>query len=530
MEKSNINNSSKSFFSTLKKIQSKIVNYRPIKKLNEILEHIFAIISVSLAVVVLVFILPDLIKQRYLDSFYSWLSAIFIYLVIIVIFNNTILRQQDDKEQTRNKIINWSSLMIFIILIFHFINFFSSTYELQSSVNEPGLVLSHEMNIKDYTEKDTFFKYKDFNKLIDGYSKNNLKLMVKDILKLKEEESLYENNSKLGLINEKLGNYEAAKKYFEKIYPKNENSIDLNKQLFRINEKTRNYELAKVYKKRYNLLKNKNDMLLKKLDLEYKVDQLKDSLGVNPKSARLHYELAVKLVKKADYSKAISEYKKAIDKGYSKYYVHNNIGVAYCYKNDLNNAEIHLRKAIDLNDDFAEAHLNLGILLYLKNYSKEAMRHMYRALQLNDRIIEAYAYLGLIKIKDAYYHDARVLLKKAIDLDSYYAPAYHNIGYCYLQEKKYKKSLEYFKKANKNYDKYDKNAESYFNTIYLNTYRVNRAINYETTGIVYEKLGRIDEAVASYKKSKEIYLIAGFIYQDKVERINRKLNKLNKAI
>ena len=181
--------------------------------------------------------------------------------------------------------------------------------------------------------------------------------------------------------------------------------------------------------------------------------------------------------------KAIPCLKKAIGIQPSYAEAFNNIGNSYKELSDFDNAVISYRKAIDLVPTYTDALCNLGICWSLQEKYEQAEAAYKKALEIDPGNIEIYDYLINNYLERKLYRDAKEVISRLIDKriniakglnylglyhiatqtddlseatkcfessineDPNFDDPYVSLGTIFMDQRKFKKSLEYFKKA-----------------------------------------------------------------------------------
>ena len=179
--------------------------------------------------------------------------------------------------------------------------------------------------------------------------------------------------------------------------------------------------------------------------------KIKNEIINYPNSNILFNILGATLFRQNKLEKAIECYKKSIsiEPNYAQAY--NNLGIALQNQNRTNEAIDSYKKAISIKNDFYEALNNLGNAIIELGKSKEAIDYLKKALKINPLNSKAHYNLSnLINYNiSGKQHSSQLLLNlKSSKFENdkmYYCFA---LGKVYEDKKKYKKSLQYFKKGN----------------------------------------------------------------------------------
>jgi tetratricopeptide (TPR) repeat protein/mono/diheme cytochrome c family protein len=108
----------------------------------------------------------------------------------------------------------------------------------------------------------------------------------------------------------------------------------------------------------------------------------RQSLQLNPASARVHYNLAEALLARGRLDDALAEFLEAIRLNPDHAEAHNNAGAVLLSFGRRDEAFEHLRRAIELNPEDAGVHNNLARALMREGRIADAIQHFREALQL----------------------------------------------------------------------------------------------------------------------------------------------------
>jgi eukaryotic-like serine/threonine-protein kinase len=192
--------------------------------------------------------------------------------------------------------------------------------------------------------------------------------------------------------------------------------------------------------------------------------------------------------------KGIEYFRQAVEKDPS--YALAYAGIADCYvllgvyngmdrRSAYTSARDMANKALELDDELAEAHNSLALVHYLYDWDWTAAESEFRkAIELNPRYVTARQWYGLFLGGMGRFDEAEAEMQKALDLDPISAPVYADYGKVLYLSRRYAEALE----------KYNKAAD--INPSF-------GGMQYERE-LVYERLGRRDDWVASREKRGEI--------------------------
>ena len=125
---------------------------------------------------------------------------------------------------------------------------------------------------------------------------------------------------------------------------------------------------------------------------------------------------------------------------------------------------------------------------------------------------EVYYNMGYIKSLRGELEDALICFRRATTINSHHARAYRQMGLIYQKlgkEEEAKNSLELAAEIHMERNQ-DSEAEEVFNTVL--TLRPDTTNVYNSLGIIYRRQGRLDEALKAYEKALKVHRNDEFIY------------------
>lgn len=136
------------------------------------------------------------------------------------------------------------------------------------------------------------------------------------------------------------------------------------------------------------------------------------------------------------------------------------------------------------NAQKAGAHYKIGVSYFNENKMQSAFVEFQKALELNPKDKEVMNALGIIYLLDFEdYQKAVDFFKSAIRVDLNFSEAYNNLGRAYEKTGRFNDAIESYKKA-------------LLNLTYQNPEKA-----YNNLGRVYYRLGRYDDATDAYKEA-----------------------------
>jgi predicted O-linked N-acetylglucosamine transferase (SPINDLY family) len=309
-------------------------------------------------------------------------------------------------------------------------------------------------NSKDRIEKiSLFLKNKNFN---------NAKFIVDQLIE--EQPKNVDFLNILGIIFLETGEYLEAEKIFKKILDYKSNSFEAYYNLGVLNQKLLNFNKALQYYLKANILNKNNYFLLNKIALIYlKTDDVNlaikfynESLKVNNVNVEAYNNLGkIYLDYFGDVNSAIHNFTFAIKIAPQIDYLHRNLGRAYKIAGAFDKAKISLNTSILLNPKYSEAYWDLGdVHAQLHEYS-DAKENLFQALELDQKFNKNNNNYKILRAIGSYYmrvrdyNNAVVFFEKSLAIKQDYSDSYSNLlfTYNYLEQfskDKYIKTLNNF--------------------------------------------------------------------------------------
>jgi uncharacterized protein (TIGR02466 family) len=176
------------------------------------------------------------------------------------------------------------------------------------------------------------------------------------------------------------------------------------------------------------------------------VASFKNLVAIDPKSAELHFNLALMQSNSGLYEDAITNYRKATQLKPNFVDAHYNLGTALQALGKNEEAAASYRKAIDIQPGFFEAHGNLGAVLQAQDKLEEAIASYRKAIAINPDA-RGFFNLGTALRNQGLLEDAMQNFQKAITIDPHYAEAYSNLGESQWHHGQLNEAVESFNKA-----------------------------------------------------------------------------------
>jgi tetratricopeptide (TPR) repeat protein len=163
-----------------------------------------------------------------------------------------------------------------------------------------------------------------------------------------------------------------------------------------------------------------------------------------------------------------------------------NIGLVYLQNGNFDEAAKYFNKALSLRSNFYLALNGLGLTNFMQGKFQNAAGYFEKCLQVNPGFTEARNYLGSVYQELGLLDKAEEEFKKAIADETYKSRElpYYNLARLYLVQDKDEEALQLVEKS-----------------IAINN-RMVMSLNLK--GILLERLGRIKEAIESYRRALRV--------------------------
>ena len=279
----------------------------------------------------------------------------------------------------------------------------------------------------------------------------------------------------LGLAYKGLHQLEAAIRQLQAAERIDPGNPDVHTQLVPLLEKAGRKEEARVEKgKLAALLSRENtdneisklneeaNQLLAAGDAKAASEKYQRAVQLNPKDAKLRYNLSLSLDRMGDVAAEKKELLKAIELDPQFSVAQNQLGLLALNAGQQTEAGVRLKKALEAQPTFAEAqsnlavvysqmgklseaaslfqqaikndpnyskaHVNYGLLLAQQSLFAEAEQQFRTAILINGKDANAYSALGMLLAKSGRSSDAVTCFRKAVELEPASAQAHLNLG------------------------------------------------------------------------------------------------------
>ena len=317
-------------------------------------------------------------------------------------------------------------------------------------------------NSKERIEKISFFfKKKNFNEA---------KFIIDQLIL--EQPTNVDFLNILGIIFLETEKYLEAEKIFKKILDYKSNFFEAYYNLGILNQKLLNFNKALEYYLQANIINKNNYFLLNKIAFVYlKIEDINlaikfynESLEVNNVNVEAYNNLGkIYLDYFGDINLAIRNFSSAIKVAPQIDYLHRNLGRAYKIAGDFDKAKISLNTSIVVNPKYSEAYWDLGDAhAQLHEYS-EAKENLFKALELDEKFNKSKNNYKILRAIGSYYmrvrdyNSAIIFFEKSLSIKKDYFDSYSNLlfTYHYLEQPikdKYVKTLNNFNSSIKKFN------------------------------------------------------------------------------
>ena len=156
---------------------------------------------------------------------------------------------------------------------------------------------------------------------------------------------------------------------------------------------------------------------------------------------------ADKLFDKGDIKGSIAEFKQALKLDPSNTNVHNSLGVCYGLRSDYEKAKLEFKTAIKLDPTEVMAWYNLGFTKMLEGDRKQALDLFLKADAINPDVFEIAFQTGRLLVEMSRPEKGQKFLERASRLDPQSAAVFRYLGECHTSLGKIDEAIAAYKKA-----------------------------------------------------------------------------------
>jgi protein O-mannosyl-transferase len=177
------------------------------------------------------------------------------------------------------------------------------------------------------------------------------------------------------------------------------------------------------------------------------IQQLQESLRINPGCFDVYINLGVAFEQKGQIDEAIRQYQEALRLKPDCATAHNDLGVALGRKGQTDEAIRQLEEALRLNPDDALTHNNLGGAFYQQGRTAEAVHQYQEAIRLDPDYADPHNGLGIALEKEGQTAEAIRQLEAALRLNPDHTDAHYNLGVAFYQQGRTEEAIRQFQDA-----------------------------------------------------------------------------------
>ena len=249
-------------------------------------------------------------------------------------------------------------------------------------------------------------------------------------------------------------------------------------------------------------LNNEASEFLRQGHAKEAVEAYQQALLLEPKDARLHFNLALSLSQLEDQAGAKRELENAIKLDPQFAQAHNRLGSYFMIQGRFSEAEREFRAAVETNPQYAEALSNLGTLFGRQGRNKEAAALFRKAVAIDPQYVQAVVNLGLTLAVEGSFTEAEQQFQDALRLEPNNANALTALGTLQGKTRRDPEAVQTFRKLT---GLYPASADAHVNL------GIALGDNYDLDGA----LGEFSEAIrcapsspiAHYNKGRVLYAL-----------------------
>jgi tetratricopeptide (TPR) repeat protein len=365
-----------------------------------------------------------------------------------------------------------------------------------------------------YKNKDLTV-HETFKSAIESHQKNNLEVaenLYNQILKIDPNHIGATNN--LGVVFQKLEEFQKAKVCYEKAITINPNYVDAHNNLGVIFKELKEHQKAKdcfekvikIDPNHINALNNLGDIFNKLNENQKAKDCFEKVIKIDPNYVNALNNLGVVFKALKEYQKSINCFEKIIKINPNDEDVHNNLGGVFQRLGENQKAKSYYERAIIINPNHTYALNNLGGVFRDLGEPQKAKSYYERAIEIDPNYVAALNNLGGVFLDLGEPQKAKSYYEKAIEIDPTYEDAHNNLSALHIR------GLDNLDKAisssNKTLKMHHKNSKFINQSVPL--FRLKHDVeqaqylsskNYKIDGI--DEFQKIGDEILSRKENKE---------------------------
>jgi tetratricopeptide (TPR) repeat protein len=264
----------------------------------------------------------------------------------------------------------------------------------------------------------------------------------------------------LGMLLTNTGKADAAIQQLEAAERINPSDLQTHQQLALLLEKTGEKERARLERNRLAALKSNSDKenaiarfngeandYLAAGNAKAASESYRRALQLNPRDAKLRYNLSLALDQLGDFASEQKELEKTVELDPNLAVAQNQLGLLALRSSQRNEAERRFKEALAIDPRFSEAQSNLGVLYSQQGKNAEAESLFQAAIKNDAKNTKAYVNYGLLMAQQGAYAEAEQQLRRAVGVDSNYADAYAALGMLQAKRGSGAEAVKNFQKA-----------------------------------------------------------------------------------
>ena len=264
----------------------------------------------------------------------------------------------------------------------------------------------------------------------------------------------------LGMLLTNTGKTDAAIQQFEAAERINPSDPQIHQQLALLLGEKGEKESARVERAKLAALKSDSDKenAIAKFNQEANhylaagnakaaEESYRKALQLNPRDAKLRYNLSLALDKLGELASERRELEKTVELDPNLAVAQNQLGLLALPTGQQEEAERRFKKALAIDPTFSEAQSNLGVLYSQQGKNAEAASLFQQAIKNDAKYTKAYVNYGLLMAQQGAFADAEQQFRTAIAVDSNYADAYAALGMLQAKSGSGAEAVKNFQKA-----------------------------------------------------------------------------------
>jgi tetratricopeptide (TPR) repeat protein len=243
----------------------------------------------------------------------------------------------------------------------------------------------------------------------------------------------------------------------ERIHP---SDPEIHDALGTLLEKTGNKEAAQAERAKLSSLKSAldKDSTIARLNADASqylsagnpkeaVQSYRKAVQLNPRDAKLHYNLSLALDRLGDVASERRELQKTIELDPNIAVAQNQLGLIALRNGNQGEAEQRFKKTLTIDPTFAEAQSNLGVVYSQQGKNEEAAALFQRAIKNDPKYSKSYVNFGLLLAQQGRLPESEQQFRAAIQVAPDDADAYAALGMLQAKTERGSDAVKSFQKA-----------------------------------------------------------------------------------